>query len=145
MSRIFWQRTNLCAVFISLSLFFYLVYSFYMYISLQDLLLIVSSISLALVAGFLCWTLYEVARLLRNVNVIANIIRENIERVETMIEMVGEKLHGLSSYSGVMARAGERILDYVMGQVVDRADLPSSKAKKKTKRTMPSLVDLDEE
>ena len=117
-----------------------------MYISLQDLLLIVSSVSLALVAGFLCWTLYEVAKLLRNVNVIATIVRENVERVEQMVELVSEKLQGLSSYSGVVAKAGEKALSFVMSHVMDRGEGSGKKStKRKSKKDMPDLADLDEE
>lgn len=122
-----------------------LVYSFHMYISLQDLLYIVGIISLALVAGFLSWTLYEAARLLRNVNFIADMIRENVERAERLIDMIGEKLTSLSGYTGVMAKAGEKIVDYLMNQATGSSESLFGSGKKKSKKGMPSLSDLDEE
>lgn len=122
-----------------------LVYSFYMYISLQDLLYIVGIISLALVAGFLSWTLYEAARLLRNVNFIADMIRENVERAERLIDMIGEKLTSLSGYTGVMAKAGEKIVDFLMNQATGSDESIFKSSKKKARKGMPSLSDLDEE
>lgn len=116
-----------------------------MYISLQDLLYIVGIISLALVAGFLSWTLYEAARLLRNVNFIADMIRENVERAERLIDMIGEKLTSLSGYTGVMAKAGEKIVDYLMNQATGSSESLFGSGKKKSKKGMPSLSDLDEE
>ena len=107
--------------------------------------MIVGIVSLAMVAGFLSWTLYEAARLLRNVNFIADIIRENVERAERLIEMVGEKLTSLSGYTGVMAKAGEKLVDYFMNQATGGDESMFRQAKKKAKKGMPSLSDLDEE
>ncbi|MFO0765154.1 MAG: hypothetical protein U0487_03895 [Patescibacteria group bacterium] len=115
-----------------------------MYISLQDLLMIVGIISLAFVAGFLSWTLYEAARLLRNVNFIADMVRENVERAERLIEMLGDKLTSLSGYTGVMAKAGEKLVDYFMNQAMGGDDSGMRHAKKKSRKEMPSLSDLDE-
>lgn len=114
-----------------------------MYISLQDLLLISGIVSLLFVAGFLSWTLYEAARLLRNINYISNIIRRGTEKAEDLVNLVGNKLTGLAGYSGMAAKAGEKVLGYIM----DHMDNGSSEAspKKRTKRKMPSLTDLDEE
>jgi len=112
-----------------------------MYISLQDLLLISGIVSLLFVAGFLSWTLYEAARLLRNVNYIANIIRRGTEKAEDLVNLVGDKLTGLAGYSGMAAKAGEKVLGYIM----DHMETDSAPTKKRAKRKMPSLTDLDEE
>lgn len=107
--------------------------------------MIVGIISLLFVAGFLSWTLYEAARLLRNVNFIAGIIRENVERAERMIDMLSDKLTSLSGYTGVMAKAGEKLVDHFMSQATGKNESLFGSAKKKSKRGMPSLSDLDEE
>lgn len=110
-----------------------------MYISLSDALLLVSIFAVAGIAIYLCVTLHEIAKLLRSVNSVTDIVRRNVERIDQFVEGTIEKVSGLSKYSGVVTKVGEYIVDHFTESAI-----PFSKTKK-PKKSMPSLTDLDEE
>ncbi len=70
----------------------------------QDVLLLVSAICLLAVTFFLCWLLYEAARLLQQTNQLVEETRNKITAVENMISGFGEKLANLTQYVGFILR-----------------------------------------
>lgn len=114
-----------------------MLYFDYMYVSLNDLLLIVSILAITGIALYLCVTLHEIAKLLRNINSVTTVVKKNVERVDHFVEGTIEKVSGLSKYSGVLTKVGEFIAEHA-------AEAVATSSKKKTKKGMPSLSDLDE-
>ena len=86
-----------------------------MYINPQDMLYVVASICLIWVSGFLCWALYETARLMRQSNEVVTDVREKVEAVEAYVDEAMDKLSSLSSYLGVITKAGESVMHMIGG------------------------------
>ncbi|MEI7512415.1 MAG: hypothetical protein WCK01_03075 [Candidatus Uhrbacteria bacterium] len=104
-----------------------------MYINPQDMLYVVATICLIWVTGFLCWALYETARLMRQSNEVVTEARVKIEAVEEFVDDAMEKVSSLSSYAGMLTRAGEAVLGMLHGGRGDDSDeeiLPRRKIKK---------------
>jgi hypothetical protein len=69
----------------------------------KDLFYLALSIAAVSVAGFLCWGLYELARLMRQANEMVTDTRERINRVEHALSTIREKLESSVNYLGVFA------------------------------------------
>ncbi|HVM90299.1 MAG TPA: hypothetical protein VMU11_00165 [Verrucomicrobiae bacterium] len=114
-----------------------------MYINPQDLLAIIASVCLVVVSGFLCWALYETARLMRQSNEVVTETREKITAVETFVDELVEKASSLSSYMGMLTKAGETILGMI-GSARDReADEDITPPKKRHKLAKAAEEDLE--
>ena len=74
--------------------------------STLDLLYFIGAICLLWITGFLCWTLYEIARLVRQANEVMDDTRHKIERFESAVVAIGEMaktfFHSLSALSSWM-------------------------------------------
>jgi hypothetical protein len=101
-----------------------------MYINPQDMLAIIASICLVVVSGFLCWALFETARFMRQSNEVVTETREKITAVEGFIDELVEKATSLSSYMGMLTKAGESILGMI-GSARDRESDEDVMPKKK--------------
>lgn len=106
----------------------------------SDLILLVGSICLLLVTGFVCWLLYEAARLLHQTNELVEETREKINAVELLVKTVGEKIMNLSQYAGILAEGGKKM----MGYFEHRGDR-NEKSTKRKKGKEPTLDEIEEE
>jgi hypothetical protein len=107
-----------------------------MYINPQDMFFVVATLCLLWVSGFLCWALYETARLMRQSNEVVTDVRDRVERVEEFVDETVEKITNLSSYAGVITKAGEALLGK-MGSRHEESDedlRPRRKAAKRLSR-----------
>lgn len=102
----------------------------------QDLINLVGAICLLWVSGFLCWALYEIARLTHQANDLVTDTREKVTMLEEFVSTLGEKLTALSTYAGLIS-AGSKTVMSMMGD--------HKNAKRKKGKGMPSLDELDEE
>lgn len=84
-----------------------------MYLSSHDALLLAGAISLLFVSGFLCWVLFELGRMLRQANDVLEDTREKIDRIETFVSDVSERIGSASQYLGVLATAGKEIFGWM--------------------------------
>ncbi len=84
--------------------------------SSQDTLLFAGAISLLFVSGFLCWVLYELARMLRQTNDLLEDTREKITRVEEFVSEISERVGSASQYLGIMASAGKEIFGWMQSR-----------------------------
>ena len=104
----------------------------------QDLINLVGAICLLWVSGFLCWALYEIARLTHQANDLVTDTREKVTMLEEFVSTLGEKLTALSTYAGLIS-AGSKTVMSMMGE------RKAQNAKRKKGKGMPSLDELDEE
>ena len=104
----------------------------------QDLINLVGAICLLWVSGFLCWALYEIARLTHQANDLVTDTREKVTMLEEFVSTLGEKLTALSTYAGLIT-AGSKTVMSMMGEH------KAQSAKRKRSKNMPSLDELDEE
>ncbi len=91
-----------------------------MYLSSYDALLFAGAISLLLVSSFLCWVLFELARMLRQANDVLEDTREKIDRIETFVGEVSERVGSASQYLGVLAGAGKEIFSWIRERKANR-------------------------
>jgi len=103
----------------------------------QDLILLVGAICLLLVTGFLCWLLYEAARLLHQTNQLVEDTRKKISAFELLVKSAGEKIANLSQYAGFLAEGTKKVMSYL--------DFKEEKEKKpKKKGEEPTLDEIEE-
>lgn len=108
-----------------------------MYINPQDMFFVVATLCLLWVSGFLCWALYETARLMRQSNEVVTDVRDRVERVEEFVDDTVEKITNLSSYAGVITKAGEALLSKMGNSRHEESDedlRPRRKAAKRLSR-----------
>ncbi len=105
----------------------------------QDLINLVGAICLLWVTGFLCWALYEIARLTHQANDLVSDTREKVTMLEEFVMGLGEKLRALSTYAGVIS-AGSKTVMSMMESHASKSD-----KRKKGKKGMPSLDELEDE
>jgi len=109
----------------------------------QDILYLVGAICLVAVTGFLCWVLFEVARLVRQTNDVVEEAREKASRIERAVVAVTEKLGATSQYLGLIAEGGKQLLSIFLNRKERRSE-PSSTKKKKSSR-LSRLPDEEED
>lgn len=78
----------------------------------KDLFYLILAIAVGGVGVFLCWALYEVARLLRQGNQMVTETREKISNVEKAVIRMKERIESSASYLGVLAKSGSSIMSF---------------------------------
>ena len=81
--------------------------------STLDVLYLVLAISIGWVAIFLCWSLYEIAKLLHQTNALVTDTREKISRLERAIVAIKEKFETSANYLGAIAEGGKSLLNFL--------------------------------
>lgn len=109
--------------------------------SMQDVLAFVAALAIGFVTVFLCWALFEIARLVRQANEVVTETREKIGRMEKLILVVVEKISSTSHYLGFIAEGARQLLSHLRRR--DREDMPPKEKKKK--KTLKNLLDLENE
>lgn len=109
-----------------------------MYLSSRDALLLAGAVSLLFVSGFLCWVLYELARMLRQTNDLLEDTREKITRVEEFVSDISERIGSASQYLGILATAGKEVFGWMQSRkqasLMDEEDELSEDEPPKRKR-----------
>lgn len=78
-----------------------------------DLLYLALAISILWVGGFLTWTLYELGKLLHQVNATVSDARSKVKKLEETLMTIKEKFESLSGYAGMAAKAGKTLASYM--------------------------------
>ncbi len=104
----------------------------------QDLFYLVAAISLLWVTCFLCWALYEVARLVRRGNALVDDAEEKIRIVEDAITGVVEKVTNASNYFSILGEVVKSGVAMIQSRLQDGGDdgdeIPEMKEKKNIRR-----------
>lgn len=79
-------------------------------VSTQDLFFLVLAVATGWIAVFLCWALYEVARMLHQANAVVSETREKLNRLEKAILAIKEKLETSMGYFGMLAEGGKSLM-----------------------------------
>lgn len=85
-----------------------------MFATSQDLFYIVLSLSVLWFTVFLCWLLYQAARVLRNANRIIENLTNKLEIITDAVEFIREKVDGVSSKMGVMSSMLAGIIEKIV-------------------------------
>jgi uncharacterized protein YoxC len=71
----------------------------------RDLLYVVLSFCVLWFTVFLCWLLYQAARVLRNANRIIENVTHKLELITEAVEFIKHKVDNVSSHMGVVSSA----------------------------------------
>ncbi len=86
--------------------------------SSQDILYIVLSICVLWFTVFLCWLLYQAARVLRNANKVVETLLHKLELISEAVDFIRRKVDGLSSSMGVVSSIASGLMEkYVLGKL----------------------------
>lgn len=100
----------------------------------KDLLYIVSSLAILWFTVFLCWLLYQAARVLKNANDIIESVSQKLELIVEAVHFIRDKVEKLSGTMGLMnTMVGGLLEKFVVGKLTQKIDEKIS-SKKKTKK-----------
>ena|SRR3989344_445891 len=100
--------------------------------SSQDLLYIVLSLSILWFTVFLCWLLYQAARVLKNANEIIEDLTQKLELIGNAIDFIGRKIEGISSSAGVMSKMMTGLVErFILGKLSSSLEERAEKKKGK--------------
>jgi uncharacterized protein YoxC len=102
-----------------------------------DVLYIVLSLAVLWFTVFLCWLLYQAARVLKNANDIIENVNRKLEIVVDAVEFMREKVDKMSSHMNIVSRLASTLVEkVVLGPLSSKMDEAlSKKAAKKQKTT----------
>jgi hypothetical protein len=92
----------------------------------KDILYLVVSFVALLLAIFLCWVIYYVAMILREFKKIVFDVRRKIELVETVLNVLKDKIEHTSSYMKLLVESATNIVEFLK----DRKEEKTGKKKK---------------
>ena len=93
--------------------------------SSQDFLYIVLAICIVWLTVFLCWLLYQAARVLRNANKVVEGLMHQLELISEAFDFIRKKVDGLSSSMGVVSSLASGLVEkYVVGKLAKKFDSP---------------------
>lgn len=81
--------------------------------SMKDLLYFVSSLAIGWIAVFLCWALYELAKLLHQANTLVTDTRQKISRIEHAMTKIKERIESSAGYLSMIAEGGKALLSFL--------------------------------
>lgn len=90
----------------------------------QDLFYIVLSLSVLWFTVFLCWLLYQAARVLRNANRIIENLTNQLVVISDAVEFIKDKVDGVSGKMGVMSSMLASVIEkYIVGKMEKKSSL----------------------
>ncbi len=103
----------------------------------REVYYIVASISLGLITIFLCWALYEIARLVKKANHIVDEADEKLHELEASARGLLERVTNLTSYASLFGEGIKTVIGYVQakkGMDLEEMDEEEEPPKKKRRR-----------
>ena len=87
----------------------------------KDILYLVISFVVLLLTIFLCWVIFYVAMILREFKKIAFDVRKKIELVETVLNVLKEKIEHTSSYMKLLVESAGSIVEFLKDRKVEKS------------------------
>jgi len=97
----------------------------------RDLLFIVLSLSVLWFTIFLCWLLYQAARVLRNANRIIENVTEKLELIADAVEFIRDRVDGLTSTAGIVSKMVGGLVEKLIVSKVTHSDKKKESTKKR--------------
>jgi hypothetical protein len=95
----------------------------------KDLLFIVLAFCAVWLTVFICWAMYHMIAMLRDVNRIASSIRHKMELMDRILVLVREKLEHSASHMTILADAAMKLVSHFMEQKESSGGKKSAKKK----------------
>ena len=108
--------------------------------SSQDILYLVLSLSILWFTVFLCWLLYQAARVLKNANEIIESITQKLELIVDAVEFIRGKIEKMTSHMGIVSKVASGFVDkFVLGKLSSKMEekinkMPTKKNRKAKKK-----------
>ena len=80
----------------------------------KDLFLVAASLSLIWFTIFVCWAMYYLVVMLRNVSRMTTSVREKLELVDSILKLVKDKLEKGSNHMAVIADSAIKLVGLFM-------------------------------
>lgn len=91
--------------------------------SSQDLLYIVLAICIVWFTAFLCWLLYQAARVLKNANDIIETVTHKLELINDAVQYMKAKMDGVSKNMGVVSSMMAGVVEkFVVGKLASKLE-----------------------
>ncbi|PIR74440.1 MAG: hypothetical protein COU35_02565 [Candidatus Magasanikbacteria bacterium CG10_big_fil_rev_8_21_14_0_10_47_10] len=106
--------------------------------SSQDLLYIVLAICIVWFTIFLCWLLYQAARMMRNANEVIETVTHKLELINDAVQFMREKFDGMSKHMGIVSSmvggmADKLVFSKLSSKLEEKISANDKKTKKKRK------------
>lgn len=103
--------------------------------STKDILYIVLSLCVVWFTVFLCWLLYQAARVLRNANRIIEGLTNKLELISEAVDFIRKKVDGLSSNMGIVSSLASGMMErFVVGKIAKKFEERVSETETKKKK-----------
>ncbi len=79
-----------------------------------DILYIVLAFSALWFTAFVCWLIWQVAMILKNINDTLSEAREKMAKIEAALTGMREKFDHATNNLGLLVEGGKRVIDYVI-------------------------------
>lgn len=83
--------------------------------SAQDLFYIILALCLLWLTVFICWALYYVIMMLRDVSKVTSTIRDKFELIDRILRLVKDKLENSSNHMATMSESIMQLVDHFSG------------------------------
>ena len=98
----------------------------------QDLLYVILSLCILWFTVFLCWLLYQAARVLRNANKIVENLMQKLELITDAVSFIKNKVDGLSNSMGTVTGMVAGLMEkFVVNKLSEKLEQRVAKKKKK--------------
>jgi len=79
-----------------------------------DILYIVLAFSVLWFTAFLCWLIWQVAMILKNVNDTLTEAREKMSKIEATLAAIRERFDHATGSLSLLVEGGKKVMDYVV-------------------------------
>ncbi|MBU0531430.1 hypothetical protein KKG31_08690 [Patescibacteria group bacterium] len=83
-------------------------------IEAKDILYIVLAFSVLWFTAFVCWLIWQVAMILKNVNDTLTEAREKMSKIEATLAAIRERFDHATGSLSLLVEGGKRVIDYVV-------------------------------
>jgi hypothetical protein len=87
-----------------------------------DILYIVLAFSALWLTAFVCWLIWQVAMILKNVNDTMTEAREKISKIEVALTSMKERFESVSGSMSLLVEGGKKVIDYVVDKKKDKKE-----------------------
>jgi hypothetical protein len=95
----------------------------------KDILFIVLAFCALWFTAFICWLIWQIAMILRNVNETMADAREKIGRIEEALSSIKNRFEKATSGFGIVAEGAKRVVEYALEKKREKGSEPSEETK----------------
>lgn len=105
----------------------------------QDLFYIILSIAVLWFTIFLCFALYQIARMVKNANKVVETLTEKLEMINEAVDTVRNSLDGLTGKMGLVSTMLAGLVEKVIVGKIQRAMSGNTESKKRSSKVKKQI------